>query len=192
MPTRRHALHPAGLAAALAGCPDSTGTTTRTEEPTTDRTTTTDSTNTAGASDAARWTLDVGSGIERPPVVDDGTVYVSADDGTLYALAADSDERCWRTSVGVDGLPSPVVTDETVYTTGDEVYALDPDTGEPRRSFETSRTYPRLAASESGVYVAADEEVVALAPDAAERLRYRSGAPLTRPVVGADGVYVGD
>ncbi len=55
-----------------------------------------------------------------------GVVYVSSDDGNIYALDASTGEYLWTTVVGgVDS--SPVVAKGVVYVSSDDgnIYALD-------------------------------------------------------------------
>lgn len=142
------------------------------------------------ADGAERWTFEPPAEPASATTVD-GTVYVTTDDGTLLALDAGTGAERWRAAVGGDGYGSPAVTDAAVYAAGDGVVSLDPATGEERWQYDAGN-HARLAASADGAYVATDGSLRALAPDGSERWRYRADARLTRPVLGADGVYVGD
>ena len=78
------------------------------------------------------WAFTTGGRVLTAPVVVDGVVYVGSDDGSLYALAADSGEMLWRFATG-DAIRSvPAVVDGTVYfgSNDNHLYALDADTGE--------------------------------------------------------------
>lgn len=99
------------------------------------------------------------------PAVADGTVYVGAPDGHLYAVDAATGEREWAfwTWNGVSG--DPVVAGDTVYVASDDtfVYALDAADGARRWEFDTTG-HPRgggaavvdgllfVATSEDGLY----------------------------------------
>ncbi|MFC7200460.1 PQQ-binding-like beta-propeller repeat protein [Halospeciosus flavus] len=97
------------------------------------------------------------------PVVADGSVFVGTYEG-LVAYAPESGEVQWRFERGSGrGFTPPVVTPESLYTVEQPgegpaaVYALDPDTGEPR---------PRWCSwiGEGAVGAATDDRVFAEVP----------------------------
>ncbi len=78
------------------------------------------------------WTFTTGGWVLTAPVMVDGVVYVGSDDGSLYALAADSGELLWSFATG-DAIRSvPTVVDGTVYfgSNDNHLYAVDAATGE--------------------------------------------------------------
>lgn len=103
--------------------------------------------------------------IDSTPAVDAGAVFVTADDGYLYALDADAGSLLWRTPVGTRR-QSPVVQDGTVYVARDEVdgrltstrlLALDAETGEVswQTGVEARRVSASPAVADGTVYLAA-------------------------------------
>ena len=56
------------------------------------------------------------------PAVADGVVYVGADDGNLYALAAATGSQLWVYSTGSAIQSSPAVADGRVYIGSDNGY----------------------------------------------------------------------
>ena len=78
------------------------------------------------------WRFTTGGWVLTAPVVVDGVVYVGSDDGSLYALDADSGEMLWSFATG-DAIRSvPAVVDGTVYfgSNDNHLYAVDAATGE--------------------------------------------------------------
>lgn len=90
------------------------------------------------AADGARiWQAQIGreAGVRHvtTPAVSGDTVYLGADDGRLYALAAGSGAVRWTFKIGGDRLSAPVLVDGTVYAGANDgfVYALDAATAQP-------------------------------------------------------------
>ena len=78
------------------------------------------------------WRFTTGGWILMAPVVVDGAVYVGSDDGSLYALTADSGEMLWSFATGDVIRSVPAVVDGTVYfgSNDNHLYAVDAATGE--------------------------------------------------------------
>lgn len=60
------------------------------------------------------WTFDTGGPINTSPVATDSTVYVTSDDGYVYALNHFTGNELWRHRVG-DGVGSPIVVNDRLY-----------------------------------------------------------------------------
>jgi len=85
------------------------------------------------------WSTDVEPttrGVHGTPAVANGTVYVGAYDGAMYAFDVETGERRWRTGIGDAIGSSPVYFNGTVYiaaeyaTPSGSVAALDAETGD--------------------------------------------------------------
>lgn len=68
------------------------------------------------------------------PAVAEGAVYVGSDDGSVYAIDAETGMERWAFATGDEVAASPAVADGIVYigSLDDSVYALDAETGEER------------------------------------------------------------
>ena len=79
-----------------------------------------------------RWEFQAGGAVKSCPAIgDDGTVYISGDDGKVYALDGLTGVKHWESLIG-GVLSSPVVGDnDLIYavSTNGGVYALDAFTG---------------------------------------------------------------
>ncbi|WP_458204445.1 outer membrane protein assembly factor BamB family protein [Haladaptatus sp. NG-SE-30] len=76
----------------------------------------------------ARWRFDAGTFVSSSPVIVDGVVYVSAADGNVYTLDADSGEKRWafRPEGDITADCTPAVADGTVYVGANRwLYALE-------------------------------------------------------------------
>jgi outer membrane protein assembly factor BamB len=90
-----------------------------------------------------RWSSHAAGSI-GVPVVGQGTMYMAASDGKVYAFATDTGKQRWQfqrttgvgTNTGFDGYPT--LAGQTLYVDSDggAVYALDPATGQLRWKFE--------------------------------------------------------
>ncbi|WP_254271661.1 PQQ-binding-like beta-propeller repeat protein [Haloarcula marina] len=94
-----------------------------------------------------------------PVAVTDQRVYVSSWDLSLYALTAETGEREWAFSPGMDHLDmlhAPTVVDGAVYTQTEDavLYVLDTETG------DLLWTYDEYGESSDGVSPVVDEESV--------------------------------
>ena len=114
-----------------------------------------------------RWTVDVGSLVELPPVIGDGRVLAGTNHGLAIALNLKSGAVLWRTEVGGAVAASPALT------------------GLPGTP---SAGMPRLV-----LFATIPGDLVALDPaTGAERWRVSLGSSVeTSPLVLGDGVYVG-
>jgi len=62
------------------------------------------------------WQFETGSFVVSSPTIVDGTVYVGSNDGTVYAVDAETGEKEWAfTEPGEAVRSSPTVVDDVVY-----------------------------------------------------------------------------
>jgi serine/threonine-protein kinase len=121
-----------------------------------------------GATGALRWQVDVGGGpvgVDFPPVVDQGVVYVSGGDRassrqpTVVALDAATGTRRWQAAVGASGFGGfPItVADDDVYVDADQFVVLDRETGARRWTAPVGNTtasgYSQPAVTADTVFV---------------------------------------
>lgn len=86
-----------------------------------------------------RWEHDIQSGGIGAPILADGVLYVSNQNGELYALDSATGNELWSQNIGVD-VPSPVtIVGDVIYVGSDRywLYALDSQTGETVWEFRT-------------------------------------------------------
>jgi len=119
------------------------------------------------ASGEERWVRDVG-GVYDAPVVDDGTVYVSSDEGKAYAFDEEGDEVWMEGFDAPEGNSTPLVSVEAVedgvaYVKAyGSLYALDATDGDEIWSYEGERV-SNVAVSDGTVYTTRSGRVVAYA-----------------------------
>jgi outer membrane protein assembly factor BamB len=86
------------------------------------------------------WKLETGGRIMSSPAVADGVAFIGSDDGSLYAVAADTGEELWRFETDGAVRSSPAVAGGRVYfgSYDGKFYALDAATGELAWLFQTT------------------------------------------------------
>lgn len=144
------------------------------------------------------WTYLIGSEVNSSPTVgSDGTIYIGAEDGRLYAIDPNG-SLVWSLATGGGIYSSPALAgDGTVYVGSRDhnLYAVHPD-GTPRWTFPTGgevNSSPAIAA-DGTIYVGSyDGSLYAVAPSGALLCSYSAGAPVhSSPAIGPDGaIYVG-
>ena len=89
--------------------------------------------------DSVIWSFATGGGALTAPVVADRVVYAGSDDGSLYALAADSGALLWSFAAGDVIRSTPTVSDGAVYfgSYDNHLYALNAATGEELWHYDT-------------------------------------------------------
>ncbi len=151
---------------------------------------------------APAWTRTIGGTVDSSPGVVGGVVYVGTDDGTVYALDANTGAVRWSylTLGAVES--SPAVVGGVVYVGSDDgtVYALDANTGKvrwslPIREITTSVTTSASTPAVVGgvVYVGSwDGNVYAVnAVTGAVRWKYPTGGAVeSSPAVVGGVVYI--
>ena len=84
------------------------------------------------------WTFEAGDGIESTAAIAEGTIYVGALDGYLYAIDLDNGGLKWKYQASGEIKSSPTVLRNVVHF-GDgmgDFHAVDAQTGEPRWTFQ--------------------------------------------------------
>jgi outer membrane protein assembly factor BamB len=137
--------------------------------------------------------------IQSSPAVVDGTVFVGARDGRLYAVDAGTGSLSWQVDEGPSWVgSSSAISDGVVFTGWSDaliLHVVDAATGEERWRFNTGhRVFSSPAIAGDMVYVG-NADGFFFAFDKAtgeERWRYRVGdAVRSSPVVAGDVVYFG-
>lgn len=159
----------------------------------------------SGATNVLQWSTAAGSAgrVEGSPVVGpDGTVYVGADDGKLYAFNGATGCIRWAVTVQPEGVDSTAATglDGTVYVgAGDGMVALDAATGAAKWRVATTdevESSPTLAPNGT-LYVGAEDARVYALDSRTGAIRWIFSLPdgsetESSPALGTDGtVYIG-
>lgn len=99
------------------------------------------------------WKFTTGGWALTAPAVVDGVAYVGSDDGSLYALAADSGEVLWSFDTGEVVRSIPVVVDGSVYfgSNDNHVYVLDAAKGEELWHYDTGDWVQRSPVVDNGM-----------------------------------------
>ncbi len=86
-----------------------------------------------------QWEFDTDGAVRSSPAVVDGTVYIGSDDGTVYAIDAETGQERWTYPTEESIVSSPAVFDNKVYvgSTDHYVYALSTEDGENIWQYET-------------------------------------------------------
>ena len=143
-----------------------------------------------------QWRFAIAEGPSAPAIGRDGTIYVGADDGHLYARTPDGVLK-WEYQTGAAIVSAPAVgNDGSVYvaTSQGGLFALGPDGGLrwKYRGDAVITSAPALGRSGS-VYAGTSEGLFALTPEGDFEWEYRTaGAIGSAPAVAADGtIYAG-
>ncbi len=137
------------------------------------------------------------SAMNTGPAIADGTVYISTDGGSVYALKATTGRLLWTSTIGSPILSSPAVADGMVYvgSDNDKVYALNAATGSVRWSQPTGGLVTSSPAVAAGtIYVGShDDKVYALnaATGGVLWTNTTGGAVESSPAVADGTVFVG-
>lgn len=137
-----------------------------------------------------------------PAVSPDGTIYVGAQDNTLYAIAANGALK-WRFQAGdwIDATPA-IAPDGTIYVGSwdGKLYALRDEGSAPRKLWEFSTgtdnyiySSPALAADGTIYFGAGDANLYAVRPDGTLKWTFPAGDWIdSSPALGANGlIYYG-
>ncbi|MFB6191705.1 MAG: PQQ-binding-like beta-propeller repeat protein [Haloarculaceae archaeon] len=152
-----------------------------------------------------RWTAavePVPRGIHGTPAVANGSAYVGAYDGALYAFDLATGERRWRTSIGDAIGSSPVYYNGIVYIAVEyaepsgSVAALDAATGEAHWVDGRPTDHPHSTIAldrEAGRLVVGSNDGVCYAwsfPDLDRAWTFETGGAIKGPVAARDGLAV--
>ncbi len=146
---------------------------------------------------APLWRFEAQDEIRSTPAVHDGTVYVGAYDGNLYALDADTGECLWkyRTDGGIAS--SPCVYEDTVFvgSTDRVLYAVDRTRGRVRWTCPTQgKVWSSPRAAFGHVFFGSDDRHVYAVNVRGGRVAWKfevDGEVRSSPAVGDDAIYVG-
>jgi outer membrane protein assembly factor BamB len=159
----------------------------------------------SGAKNSLRWVTAAGvtDRVEASPVIgSDGTIYIGADDGKVYAIDGITGVIRWAVTVQSQGVDSSAAigVDGTVYVgAGESVVALDPATGAEKWRFATTgdvESSPTIG-PDGTLYVGADDARVYALDSRTGALKWFFTFPDdsdtdSSPALGADGtVYIG-
>jgi outer membrane protein assembly factor BamB len=107
------------------------------------------------ATGAPKWRFVSPSGIAfHTAAIDESTVYLPGDDGTLFALDAATGALRWQFQTGTAQVGTPALVDGTLYfaTESGFAFALDPATGAERWRFQLDSGSGHAAIVVDGVY----------------------------------------
>ena len=131
------------------------------------------------------------------PFVSDGVVFAGAENGSAYAIDADSGETIWQFKAKQQVRTSPIVSQGVVFigSNDNHLYALDATSGEIRWSYETGGTVPVApAVTDDSVYgVSYDQNLYCLdRKDGRLRWKFRANSSLYgTPAVQSGRVFLG-
>jgi outer membrane protein assembly factor BamB len=146
----------------------------------------------------AEWAFETGGPVISSPAVVDGTVYVGSDDGSIYALGAETGEKQWSTETEDRVSSSPAVVDGTVYIRNwaGSTYALDAADGSRQwvnEGDDGRRGYVIPVVADGTVYTPTSDGLAALdTADGSEQWTAAVPAPQSLSLALADGtLYYG-
>lgn len=139
------------------------------------------------------------NGIHGTPAIANGTVYVGAYDGALYAFDVETGERRWRSEVGDFIGSSPAYYDGTVYTAVEfwgpdgSVAAVDATTGDLEWEGEQPTSHPHSTLAidrDADKLVVGSNDGYLYAWDFTDReyaWKFNTGRPIKGPIATYDG-----
>lgn len=107
-----------------------------------------------------KWSFPTGRAVRSSPVMVDGVVYVGSDDGSVYAVNADTGKEIWSYATGGPVDSSPAIFDGVVYVGSNDgnLYAIKANNGAKLWSFQTSDWVQSSPVVSNGiVYVGSDD-----------------------------------
>ncbi len=163
------------------------------------------------------WTFGTGAAVWGAPAVRDGTVYFGSDDGTLYAVDAQTGNLRWRFATQGIVRSQPAIAGTSVYFASDDgyLYAVDTQSGAQVWRTEIGNFVPRdkreklgtstdptgfdyiqssPVVAEGQVYIGSvDGNIYALSAESGKMVwAFRTGAKVRATPAVADGVlYIG-
>lgn len=143
-----------------------------------------------------KWSREIGYSFGASPAVGpDGTIYLGAEDGNLYALNPDNSPK-WSYFTNGNIFSSPAIgTDGTVYSGSTKLFAINPD-GSSKWSYSTDRwiiSSPAIGADGTVYFGSYDNKLYALNPNGTPKWSFQTGGGIySSPAIGAKGtIYVG-
>jgi outer membrane protein assembly factor BamB len=152
----------------------------------------------AGTPGDQKWAFSPGFAIVGSPAIGaDGTIYVGADNGFLYAVTAGSQK--WLYNANIIGSSPAVGPDGTIYVGSwdGKLYAVNPDGSQKwafSKPFSSSIESSPAIGADGTIYVGLGvTELNAINPDGSFKWAFATGNLIqSSPAVGADGtIYVG-
>jgi len=145
-----------------------------------------------------KWAFATGSDIETSPAIAaDGTIYVGADDFSLYAINPDGTKK-WSYPTGAVIWSSPALgADGTVYVGSQDgaLYAINAN-GILKWTFATRAAIDSspVLATDGTIYIGSENgNLYAVNPDGSQQWAFPTNGIYASPVLSADGtVFVGD
>ncbi|MFF4711036.1 PQQ-binding-like beta-propeller repeat protein [Streptomyces eurythermus] len=143
-----------------------------------------------------RWTFPADGLMVASPVLSGQRVYVSCDNGFLYALHATTGALSWKFDTDSRPLSVPVPAGGTLYVgAGKDLYAVDATTGRRLWKFAAGEDISSLAAAHGTVFASCPDDIHTLyAVHAAEgklRWKFAAAASKSSPTVADGAVYIG-
>jgi outer membrane protein assembly factor BamB len=122
------------------------------------------------------WKKEIGS-VSSRPLLHRGRIYVGTDDGFLICMNSLGDEQ-WRYTTGAAILQEPVISGDSLIVSneGDQVYALDLETGKFRWLYKTDADAEFTLRGHSGVVVDGDLVYAGFADGSMVALRSATGS----------------
>ena len=147
-----------------------------------------------------KWSYSTGSAIYYtcPAIGSDGTIYIGAYNGKLYALNPDGTQKWIYTTGGAIYYSSPAIgSDGTIYVGSQDnrLYAINPD-GTKKWTFTTQGDVDCSPAigMDGTIYVGSDDnKLYAINPDSTQKWSFTTGGDIgSSPAIGPDGtIYFG-
>ena len=110
------------------------------------------------------WEFETGDHVQSSPTVVGGIIYVGSDDGTLYAVEAETGTEQWTFETGDSIQSSPTVVDDIVYFGSQDniLYAVDTASGEEIWRFDepSNQILTSPTVIDDTVYIGADDNTL--------------------------------
>ncbi len=144
-----------------------------------------------------KWRFETEDQHRSSPALSDGILVVGCDNGTIYALNADSGKLVWKVQSGASVFATPAIVDQSVFVgSADSVfYALNLKTGEElwRSKVEAPIIQSAAGNGEKVVFGSTDGDITCLSAATGETLwRFSAKSVVsTAPLVASKVVYFG-
>ncbi len=140
-----------------------------------------------------KWRYQTGGDVYSPAISSDGTIYVSSDDGYLYAINPSGTLK-WRYQTGGDVYSPAIGSDGTIYVGSNDVYlyAINPS-GTLKWRYQTEWFVGSPAIGSDGTIYVGSNYLYAISPSGTLKWFYHAanGVSLSGPAIGSDGtIYI--